>query len=315
MVAQVDPRRAKLYPEDLPEAISVTSSTSGTSIASYSSFDPHAIYVKNIMTGQTPGNTLRLDNDSGHAVVEDPLEARPERLFLDKDIDIPCYDSLDFWMLCDAGMTFATYCAYVMRVTKPTIFDKIRYGRPLSDDEMSKAIDADINNRFIAGMLKQQEQNQLQFKKIIPVHKKVTVTAGGSTRVGRIINVKKGEKAVLLGVAVDTAAVLTKFGGPGANDTFFDLNRDVIDINHIRLDCSSMPNLDTEIPCYIPAINKHEILIESATGITDLNVRYRYGIANINLIEKLRWDYPLTKEEKVISDKYNLDDVVNTGVF
>jgi len=308
MVAQVDPRRARLYPEDLPEAISVTSSTSGTSIASYAAFEPKSIYVRKLMTAQTPGSTVRLDNDSGHAVIEDELDTRPDRKFV--DMEIPCYDSLDLWM---TGTAYPTYCSYVMRVTKPTIFDKIRYGRSLSDDESAKANEMDITNKFIVGMLRQQELNQ--FKKIITIHKKVTVTAGSTTRVGRIINVKKGEKAVLLGVAVDAGAVLAKYGGPGVNDTYFDLNRDLNDTNHIRLDCAAMPNLDTEIPCYIPAVNKHEILIESATGITDLPVYYRYGIAPLTLIEKLRWEYPLTKDEKSIADRFNLEDVVETGVF
>ncbi len=312
MVAQVDPRRARLYPERLPEAITVTSSVSGTSIASYSNFDPYSIFVEKVMTGQTPGSTFRLDNDAGHAIIEDPLDVRPNRLFV--DMDVPCYDSLDLWMTCDTGQAAATYCSYVMKVTKPTIFDKIRYGRQLSEDESAKALESDIMNKFLVGMLRQQELNQ--FKKIITVHKKVSVTAGANpTRVGRVVNVKKGEKAVLLGVAVDSAAVHTQNGGPGANDTFLTVDRDGVDLGHIRLDCAAMPGLDNEIPCYIPAVNKHEINIESTLGITDLPVYYRYGVAPLTLIEKIRWEYGLTKEEKAIADRFNLEDVVETGVF
>jgi len=127
--------------------------------------------------------------------------------------------------------------------------------------------------------------------------------------------VKKGEKAVLLGVAVDSGAVRTQNGGPGANDTYLILDRDSVDLSHFRLDCAAMPNMDTEIPVYIPAISKHEISLESTIGITDLSVYYRYGIAPLTLIEKIRWNYPLTKDEKTIADKFNLQGVVETGVF
>ncbi|MFH1769101.1 MAG: hypothetical protein ABH833_00345, partial [Parcubacteria group bacterium] len=282
MTQKVDPTKAKLYPEELPEAIVTTASASGAAIASYAAFSPYAMTLRKLWTGQTPAVTLRIDSDSGHAVLESPLVSRPARLPV--DIDLMSHDSMDMWAV---GSAFESYFAYTLRIAKLNVFEKIKHSVTLTETEKTLADEFEIKKKYLAGILRGMDVPQ--FKKIYEIAKKVTVTAGSNTRVGRIINVKKGEKAVLIGIAVDRDAIDTAFGGPGANDTYYTLNRDVIDTAHIKLDCLAMPSIDYEIPCYIPAVDRHEILIESTTGVTDFPVRYRYGVANLSILEKIRW--------------------------
>ena len=308
MVSRVDPTKCKLFPEEIPEAIVTTASASGASIASYAAFSPYSMILKKIWTGQTPGVTLRMDNDSGHAVLESPLESRPERLPV--DVDIIAHDSMDLWAV---GSAFESYYAYTLRVAKLNVFEKIKHSVTLTEEEKKLADEFDIKRKYLAGILRSMDIPQ--FKKIYEVAKKVTVTAGSNTRVGRFINVKKGEKAVLIGIAVDRDFISTKFGGPGANDTYFTLNRDVIDTAHIKLDCLAMPSLDHEIPCYIPALDRHEIIIESITGVTNFPVRYRYGVANLSLMEKIRWNKSLTSDEDKTATEFDLYDSVDAGVL
>ncbi|MDD5614965.1 MAG: hypothetical protein PHH85_02050 [Candidatus Methanoperedens sp.] len=308
MVARIDPKRAKLYPEELPEASAITASASGASIASYAAFSPYAMFVKNIATGQTPDVTLRIDNDGGHAVVESPFVARPERLF--SPVDIACYDSLDMWAV---GSAYRTYCTYLLRITKMTVFEKIRYGLPLNTDEQALDSSFEISKKFSAGILRGLDVQE--FKKTYEVARLVTVAANSSTGVGRIINVKSGEKAVLLGISVDSSMTSTRFGGAGPNDTYFTLNRDKIDTAHIKLDINAMPGIDVEVPCYIPAVDRHEVIIESTTGITNLPVRYRYGVAPLTLLEKIKWEQPISDSDQVIIDELGLEDAILAGVF
>jgi hypothetical protein len=308
MVARLDPKQAKLYPEELPESNVILSSAAGSSVASYSAFNPYAMNIKRIMTGQTPGVTMRIDNDGGHAVIESPLIVRPSRQFY--DVDVPSYDSLDIWM---TGSAYNTFCTYVLRITKMTVFEKIRYGLSLTSEEAALDQEFEITKKFDAGLLRSFDVQQ--FEKIIEVSRSVTVPAGGNTGVGRVINVKSGQKAVILGISSDPGAVDTLNGGPGPNDTFVTLNRDKIDTAHIRLDVLSMPNLDIEIPCYIPAIDRHEIIVESLTGITSLPVRYRYGVSDLTLLEKIKWDRPITSVENTIIDELGLRDAIKAGVF
>ncbi len=310
MAARSNPTKARFFPEEVPEAISITPSASGVSIASYAAFSPYVMSLKRLWSSQTSGTTLRIDIDSGHAVLESPLEARTPRL--PSDIDLIAQDSMDLWAL---GTTIS-YFAFTSRVTKPTIFEKIKNSMALTDDEKALAEEFDIKRKHMAGIL--SGSSIPQFKKIYEIAKKVTVTAAGNTRVGRLVNVKKGEKAVLLGIHIDS-----RHTGLDADETYFTVNRDVVDTSYVKLDCRAMPVFDTaagdylyyEIPCYIPALDRLEILIESTPAITDFPVYYRYGVANLTLIEKIRWEQTMTADEKKTADEFDLFDSVKAGVL
>lgn len=310
MTARINPTKARYYPEELPEAISVTPSTTGTSIASYSTFSPYIMSLKSLFTTQIPGVTLRVDNDSGHAILESPLTARPNTIFT--EIDIVAQDSMDLWAVGPAIKNIR--CAYTSRITLPTVFEKIKFGLTLSEKESQLASDFDLKRLYAAGTLG-GKADKPQFKKIYEVAKEITVSAGSNTRVGRILNVKKGEKIVIIGIAVDSDKIHTEWEGAGKNDTFITLNRDRIDTSHVKLDCYAMPSLDIEIPCNIPAIDTHEIIVESVTGVTALPVRFRYGIANMSILEKIKWDQTISDDEKKIATEFDLFDKVEAGVL
>jgi len=316
MVARLDPTKAKYYPEELPEAIAINaaaSTASGTEIARYSSFFPYVMSLKKVWTNQAAGVTLRLDIDSGHAMVESPLLSR-SNLF-SSEIDLIAQSSMDLWSVGATVAPLNAYYTFITRITQPTIFEKIKHSITLTEEEKALAKEFDIERKFLAGILGTRGAGTELFKKIYEVARRVTVAAGGNTRVGKIINVKPGEKAVLLGISVDSAAVIAI--ATTANDTFFVLNRDSSDTSYIRLDCAAMPTLNYETPCYIPALNKHEILITSVTGIVNLPVRYRYGVANLTLMEKIRWgqEGTMTADEKKTADEFDLFDSVKAGVL
>lgn len=308
MVATIDPTKARLYPEIIPEAIAATSSTSGVNVASYAAFQPFAMSIVNVMTSQVPGETIRIDTDAGHGILESPLSVRPARIPVPMDILVE--DSMDMWAIGTAQQ--AAY-AFSLRISKLTISEKLKYDITLSEEEKALAQKYEITRKYFAGIIRKVEVPQ--FKRIIEISKEVTVAAGSQTRVGRLINVKSGEKAVMLGFAVDSSAVKAAFGGPGANDTYLTLNRDVRDTSYVKLDCVAMPFLDTELECYIPAIDRHEVSIESATGITNFPVRYRYGIADLTIMEKIRWGLSLSNEEQQDAQDLNLYDSVAIGVL
>lgn len=304
----IDPTKAKYFPEVLPEAIAATSSTSGVSIASYAAFSPFAMQLKDLWTNQAvTGESLRIDTDAGHGVIESPLISRPDRLPVEQDLLVE--DSMDLWAI---GATVKSYFAYTLRVTQLTVFEKIKHGIALSTEERALADKYEIEEKYLAGILKKLDAPQ--FKKVIEVTKEVTVAAGDNTRVGRFINVKRGEKAVLLSMAADSATVA---GGVGSADTYLTVNRDVSDLSHVKLDTAAMPTIDYEMECYIPALNRLEILLESVTGISKLPVRYTYGIADLSIIEKIRWGLQgtLTDAEKQDASNLNLYDSVIAGVL
>ena len=305
MVARIDPTKCRLYPEIIPEALAITSSASGEEIASYAAFKPFVMILKDLITNQVATETLRIDTDAGHGVIESPLAARP--LLEPTELDILIEDSMD---LLAIGSTVEARYAYTLRITQLTVFEKIKYGIALTVEESALAEKYDIARKYMAGILKASDL--AQFKRIAEVAKTVTVAAGDTTRVGRLINVRDGEKAVLLGMSADSATVAS---GVGSNDTYLAVNRDVRDLNYVKLDTIAMPVLTHEIQCYIPAINRLEVELQSVTGVTNLPIRYRYGVADLTILEKIRWGLPLTSIEAQDAESFNLFDAVAAGVL
>lgn len=308
MVASIDPVKARLYPEVLPEAMVIDPTASGASIASYAAFQPFTMCMTQLITNQAIGNTIRIDTDAGHGVIESPTRARPESIAV--DLDILVEDSMDLWSV---GVTDQQAYAYTLRVTQLTVFEKIKYGISLSKEEAALAEKYDIRKKYSAGILRTVDSPQ--YKRIIEVAKEVTAAAGVAERVGRLINVRKGEKAVILGLSVDRDAVRDEFGGPGPNDTYLVINRDVRDLSYVNLDCLAMPGIHSGIECHIPAIDRLEVTINSATGIADFPVRYKYGVADLTVIEKIRWGLKLTEGEAQDAENLNLFDAMSAGVL
>lgn len=311
MVANIDPVKARLYPELLPEAMCITASESGAVIASYAGFSPYMVELVDITTSQVPGGDFRLDIDSGYAVIESPLESRPDRKPV--KVDLLCEDSMDLWALCSADHELEQYYSYTMRCGMPTLFQKIKYNMDMTDAEIALAEQLDIDRKYEAGIL--QTETKPKFRHEYEVAKQITVTAGLNTRVGRLLNVKKGEKLVITSLSVDRDAIDAACGGPGSTDTYLTINRDVRDLQYVHLDCLAMPSIHDSIECYIPAIDTMEVLIESTTGVTDLPVRFTYGVAPITIIEKIRWGLALTEEENQTALDYDLHNSVQAGVF
>lgn len=308
MVASIDPVKARLYPEVLPEAMTIAPTESGASIASYAAFQPFTMCLKRLYTNQVIGNSIRIDTDAGHGVLESPTRARPESIPV--DLDILVEDSMDLWALgVDDSQTFA----YTLRIAQLTAYEKVKYGISLTSEEAALIEKYDIRKKYLAGILRIVDVPQ--YKRIIEISVEATAAAGVATRIGRLINVKKGEKAVILGMSVDRDAVREVMGGPGGNDTYLIVNRDVRDVSYVKLDCLAMPGIHSEIECHIPAIDRLEVTLNSATGIVDLPIRYRYGVADLTVIEKIRWGLRLTDSEAQDAENLNLFDAMAAGVL
>jgi len=308
MVASIDPVKARLYPEVLPEAMVIDPTASGANIASYAAFQPYTMCLTQLITNQAVGNSIRIDTDAGHGVIESPTRARPESIAV--DLDILVEDSMDLWAV---GNNDEQTYAYTLRITQLTVFEKIRYGISLTKEEAALAEKYDIKKKYLAGILRTIDSPQ--YKRIIEVAKEVTAAAGVDERVGRLINVKKGEKAVILNLAVDRDAIREVMGGPGPNDTYLKVNRDIRDLSYVNLDCLGMPGVHSGIDCYIPAIDRLEVAIASTTGIDDIPVRYVYGVADISVIEKIRWGLRLSDTEAQDAENLNLYDAMAAGVL
>lgn len=305
MTAQIDPKKARLYPEIVPEAIHTTAISSGASVASYANFYPWTISLHSLITNQNTLNQIRVDGDSGHGLLESETLPRPNLLPYE-DLDILFEDSMDVWAIGTAALK----AAYGLRITKLTVLEKIKYGVDLSENDLTLSNQFNILKEFKAGRLQSSGIINTKFKNIFEISKKIENSAGATTTIDKKINVKMGEKAVLLNIGC--------FGGFSTdNDTFIKMDRDTSDSQYIKLDVTAMPVTGYNIPCYIPAVDNFEMTVSSITGLGtgDLNVHFRYGVTELTVLEKIKWEQPMTQEDEAIANEFDLFNAVKAGVM
>jgi hypothetical protein len=207
---------------------------------------------------------------------------------------------------------------YGIRVTKPTVYEKLLLDIPLTDAEEALNTKFAIQKKISAGIL--SGQTTQQYTKIYEVAKRLSSLADVNPTVGQEIHPLAGKKVVLLSIAVDE--------GPAADQVFVNVTRDgeqVMKMDTYGFQQTIVDNLGNtnydaqsnyEIPLHVVATDKLRVWVENTVSLagTPLNVRFKYGIAPLTIIEKIRWGLPITDEENAIAMEFDLVDSVIAGV-
>ena len=317
MAFPIDPMRTKYWPEVFGEAGSETTTTSGAEIASYSSYGDYIVQLVTLGTHPQPTGpaTIRVNSDAGDNLVNSPTTAR---YYMDKyeDLKVTGIESLSLYGYDPSGVAPAVVrYRYGLRVTKPTVYEKLLLGMSLTDDEEALNTKFAISKKISAGIL--SGHTEQQFTKIYEIARRLTSLADVNPTIGSEIHPLAGQKAVLLSIAVDE--------GPAANQVFVNVTRDGEQV--MKMDSYAFVDSiggatyeaesNYEIPLYVVATDKLKVWIEntvSLAGAAAVNVRYKYGIAPLTIIEKIRWGLPITDEENAIATEFDLMDSVIAGV-
>jgi len=319
MAFPVDPMRTKYWPEIFGEAGVVENSVSGTEIASYSNYGEYIVQLVSLATGPetTDHSSIRVNSDAGSNLINSATEAR---FYADKheDIKVTGVESLAAYCYAAASTPSDVQYQYGIRVTKPTVYEKLLLDIPLTDAEEALNTKFAIQKKIYAGIL--SGQTTQQYTKIYEVAKRLSSVADVNPTVGQEIHPLTGQKAVLLSIAVDE--------GPAANQVFVNVTRDGEQV--MRMDTygfqetiidnvagtTYVAQSNYEIPLHVVAIDKLKVWIENTVtlAVTPLNVRFKYGIAPLTIIEKIRWGLPITDEENAIAMEFDLADSVIAGV-
>jgi hypothetical protein len=316
MAYPVDPMRTKYWPEVFGEAGYVLTTESGTEIASYSSYGDYIAQIVTLGTDPeaTGPGTIRVNNDSGSNLINSSSTAR---YYMDRheDLKVNGIESLSLYGYFPSGGGAANLrYRYGLRVTKPTVYEKLLLKMSLTDAEEALNTKFAISKKINAGIL--SGQTTQQYTKIYEVAKTFASLADVNPTIGQEIHPLAGEKAVLLGIAVD--------GWANADEVFINVTRDGEQV--MRMDAYAF--LDSvgagaydaesnyEIPLHVVAIDKLKVWVENTVtlAVTNLNVRFKYGIAPLTIIEKIRWGLPITDEENAIAMEFDLVDSVVAGV-
>jgi len=320
MAYPIDPMKCRYYPEVFAEAGFVTTSLSGEEIAYYSGFHDYMVQLVSLATvpmDPTEG-IFRVNTDAGDNVVNSVVEARPY-MNTTEELKATGITSMALYGYYPPGGAAADILyRYGIRVTKPTVYEKLLYNIQLNDEEQALDTKFGISKMIMAGTTGGKVEPQ--FSKIIEVAKNVTVVANVPLTVDRVVHPLAGNKAVLLGVSIEyygTDSVM-----------FLSVKRDGEQV--MKLDSYAFVDLvggtvaaaanalsnemNYTMPCYVVALDELEVFIESSVGFADVKVRYRYGIAPLTIIDKIRWGLPLSEASTAIANELDLFESVRAGV-
>ena len=317
----IDPMKTKYWPETFGESGSVTTSLSGEEIAEYSNYSDYIVQLVNLATthetaaGGTPTSAIRVNTDAGDNMVNSMLSARGH---IDNAIQnkVTGKESLSLYGYYPSGGTAELMrYRYGLRITKPTVYEKLLHNISLTDEEKALDTKFEISKKIDAGIL--SGQTEQQFTKIHEVAKSITAAIGANPSIGSEIHPLAGQKVVLLGIATEEHTT--------ASQVFISVTRDREQV--MKLDSYGFMSrsvngatyneeLNYEMPLNVVALDKLKVWIENTGALIDsFKVRFRYGIAKLTIIEKLRWGQLLTDDEKAIAVAFDLEDAMHAGVL
>ena len=301
----IDIRKGVLYPEIFLDARVVTATEDGVEVASYSGFKPFIAQLKELATSRNARTTVRVSVDGAAEVI---LAATLARYDYDvpEELDLTTLSTLAITLASDvgAGDIAGQIVRHTMRITKPTVYEKIRYGLRLSDEEKELDEKYGISKKIDSGIMKMLDGTQ--FLQIKEYATRITAAAGVNPIIGRELHATTGKKVVLLGVTSDA---------PIAPDTvFIRVDRDEYDEIQ-NYDTFALPTVSEMQKMYIPATDMIRLTLLNTPAVVNHLVRYKYGIAKLTLLEKVKWGLHVEDEEQAIIDELELENIAKAGVI
>jgi len=321
----VDPAKGKYFPEMLIEALNEPSvSTLGQKVAGYQFVDRRVTLERAEIITATANMDMVISADSAEKarIRSDSPTINDARRYH----KISAKESLDVSMIMTAGGPTANVRSnWNMTVRKPLPVDKLREDIALDSREEEIAELVHLADNLSLGTIPYYQSLcnvdlAKMFDDVIPVDKELAAMAASSESIigGRAIEVsnQNSHLVVLTGIMVDTTPLPAT-----PDDTFLVVDRDN-DPDYMRLDITALTD-NVYYPCFIPAIKKLEVRIESATGSGGAVVPcgFSYGVRKLNVSDHIKWEIPLNSPiarsdaQKIITDYPTMAKKIQAGLM
>ena len=295
-----DVLRAKYYPETVVDYNRLNIETSETEILRHVSFDPYVVFLKSIAVDTASDVNIQVFIDGTEIITNDSAAAGG--LDVPMEINQLVKSSL---VINGKSNTGAQVTNVPVRVTftvdKLTPYDNIFSGNFVSKSLREKAKEYGIQARTLAGIQSKISSNR--WIHTLEVSKSFTgLSADQNPNIGTIVDtpyIKDIDdniietKVVLLGVCCDRSLA--------TGDSYVSVTRGENEEEYVKLDCRTMIGLNYWEDLFIPARDRLDLIYQNGS-LTSGKMKFRYGIAPINIREKIKWGIPLRDfEEDVIS--------------
>lgn len=311
--------RAKYYPEKIVDSFRMDIETTSTEVARYTTFDPYCLYLKSVAIDSSSDVILNVE--------------------IDGSSDISAYSSasggLDEPMLFDQlAQTSMVISAksntgaqetnvpfrVVIEVDKLSVYDKMFRGVFVSKRLRDIAKNYGIQAHALTGI--QSKIGATRWLYTREVSKAYSgLSADQNPSVGMIVDapyIKDIDgnivetKVVLLGVSVDRSLA--------TGECYVSITRGENEEDYIQIDCRTMCGLAYWEDLLVPARDQINIIYQNGS-VTDGKIKFRYGVAPLNLRDKIRWGIELKDfEEDTVtslksSDGIDVYEMVGLGLL
>ncbi len=312
----IKPSLAKYVPEDIPGA-QVVNLVSGTpyNIESITRFSkiPGEYLVTLLSFGlMSHANVTFYTDTDGFTRVIDSETYGCYHLDKDEEVFVPAKSTMYLKLLSDANVNNYPI-RYLVRVSKPSVLEKLLYGVALSNDDIPLNNRYSLANRILTNNLPIYKPMLVSRKQI---SRKITATGGDNPQIGETLTVPKNRYIILDEIAVDGYE-------SGVTDNSIVIDRD-LDDDYVSLNCYAMPPFVTgvtpNIPLSysmklgIPATDKISIYLENGSNVTNWRVRFKYSTYVLTVPKKIKWGITLTSEEEKIASDNDLYNKVKAGL-
>jgi hypothetical protein len=348
MAAYVDPKRVHYPPESLAESQMSGAAVGGTVLARYFNWSPFYVEVERLVSTQNDNTTVIVSGDGyarkmhfhsrgSPAATSSGIHREPTKII--------AMDSLEIQLSAETGTAVGTTTLatrWNMTVRDPTIIDKLRLkeavGAPITftPGESALITKYDLENRVKLGLHPKNEdllgtEILRQFDEIKEVSRRVpTIADGDELSIGGELNVPQGKVYTLLGISFDQAQLAAVAAGAiTANELWIKVDRDAVR-DHMVLDAFSMPEVTAadmlqSVRMFMPATETIDVRLVNDSGgaiasTDNLNIRYIYGIRNMNIPDHIRWNIPFWRESdedlaNALDSKYNISEKISAGIL
>lgn len=314
-----DVLKVKYPPETVADYNRLDIETTETEIFRYVSFDPYVLFLKSIAVPATDDINIQVLVDGSEVLTNDSAAAG--------GLDVP----MEFNQLAQLSLvinaksnTGATVSNVPVRVTftvaKITPYDLIFYGEFVSKSLRATAEQYGIQARTLAGI--QSKISAHRWMHTREISRSFTGLAPNQNPlVGTIIDAPHfmdiddnliETKVVLLGMSCDRSLA--------TGDSFVSLTRGENEEDYLKLDCRTMIGLSYWEDLYIPARDRMDVVFKNHS-LTEGKIKFRYGIAPLNIREKIQWGVMLQDYEEdaisslKVSDGISVYDMIQVGLL
>jgi hypothetical protein len=307
MVMAFDVLRAKYYPETVVDYNRMNITTTYTEILRHASFDPYVLFLKSIAVDSASDINIQVLIDGSEIVTNDAAATG--------GLDVP----MEFNQLVRSSLvingksnTGGAVANVPVRVTyivdKLTPYDNIFHGEFVSKSLREKAKEYGIQARTLAGIQSKISSNRWIHTR--EVSKSFTgLSADQNPTVGTIVDTPYihdiddniiETKVVLLGMSCDRSLAV--------GDSYVSVTRGENEEDYVQIDCRTMIGIAYWEDLFIPARDRLNIFYQNGALATG-KIKFRYGIAPINIREKIKWGIPLKdfEEDAITSLKITED--------